>query len=115
MIKETVVAVSIVTMAAGAALAPSAVSASATDTPLVVADSHEDACNPCGGEEEEEEEASFGEPIVVAECNPCDACNPCGGEEEEEEASFGEPIVVAECNPCDACNPCGGEEEEEEA
>ncbi len=59
MIKETVVAVSVVTMAAGAALAPSAVSAG--DTPIVVADSHDDdpcgACNPCA-------------------CNPC-ACNPC--------------------------------------
>ena len=86
MIKETVVAVSVVTMAAGAALAPSAVSAS--DTPIVVVDSHEDdPCNPCGA------------------CNPCGGCNPC-------ESSLGEPIVVAECNPCagdeDPCNPCGG-------
>ena len=45
MIKETVVAVSIITMAAGAALAPSAVSAG--DQPIVVADSHDDPCNPC--------------------------------------------------------------------
>jgi hypothetical protein len=76
MIKETVVAVSIVTMAAGAALAPSAVSA-AQDGSIVVADSHGDACNPCGGEEEEE--SSLGDRIIFADD---DACNPCGGEEE---------------------------------
>ena len=58
MIKETVVAVSIVTMAAGAALAPSAVSAD--DGRIVVADSH-DPCNPCAADP----------------CNPCAACNPC--------------------------------------
>ena len=52
MIKETVIAVSVITMAAGAALAPTA--ASAGEQPLVVADSH-DACNPC---------------------NPCAGCNP---------------------------------------
>ena len=70
MIKETVIAVSIVTMAAGAALAPSAVSAA--DEPFVVASCNPcDACNPCGG----------CNPCEV--CNPCDACNPCGG-----------------CNPC---------------
>ena len=70
MIKETVIAVSVITMAAGAALAPTA--ASAGEQPLVVADSHDvcNPCNPCGG------------------CNPCavdedDPCNPCGG-----------------CNPC---------------
>ncbi len=71
MIKETVVAVSIVTMAAGAALAPSAVSAGSQ--PLVLADSHDacedDPCNPC--------------PDPCGGCNPCGACNPCGG-----------------CNPC---------------
>ncbi len=83
MIKETVVAVSIVTMAAGAALAPSAVSAD--DQPIVVADSHDDPCNPC------------------AACNPCDACNPCAAEEED-------PCnPCAACNPCDACNPCAAE------
>ena len=52
MIKETVIAVSIVTMAAGAALAPSSVSAG--DEPIVVA-----SCNPCDA------------------CNPCGGCNPC--------------------------------------
>ena len=55
MIKETVIAVSVVTMAAGAALAPSAVSAA--DQPIVVASCN--PCDPCGG------------------CNPCEACNPC--------------------------------------
>ena len=86
MIKETVVAVSIVTMAAGAALAPSAVSAG--EQPTVVADSHEDPCNPCGA------------------CNPCEACNPCGGCNPCE-SSLDERIVVADaCNPCEACNPC---------
>ena len=78
MIKETVVAVSIVTMAAGAALAPSTVSAG--DQPIVVADSHEDACNPC------------------AACNPCDACNPCAA---------CNPCDA--CNPCGGCNPCAGD------
>ena len=70
MIKETVIAVSIVTMAAGAALAPTA--ASAGEQPIVVASCNPcDACNPCGG----------CNPCEA--CNPCDACNPCGG-----------------CNPC---------------
>ena len=52
MIKETVIAVSVVTMAAGAALAPSAVSAG--EQPIVVASCN--PCDPCGG------------------CNPCEAC-----------------------------------------
>ena len=67
MIKETVIAVSVITMAAGAALAPTA--ASAGEQPLVVADSH-DVCNPCGG----------CNPCAVDEddpCNPCGGCNPC--------------------------------------
>ena len=60
MIKETVIAVSVVTMAAGAALAPTA--ASAGEQPIVVASCNPcDPCNPCGA------------------CNPCDPCNPCGG------------------------------------
>ena len=79
MIKETVVAVSIITMAAGAALAPSAVSAD--DQRIVVADSHGDACNPCA--------VDPCNPCAVDPCNPCAACNPC-----------------ATCNPCAACNPC---------
>ncbi len=63
MLKETVIAVSVVTMAAGAALAPSAVDAK--QCPLVVADSHEDPCNPCN-------------PCAGCNpCNPCGGCNPC--------------------------------------
>lgn len=68
MIKETVVAMTVVTMAAGAALVPSAVSA--TETPIVVADSHEacnpcNPCNPCAADDEE---------------NACNPCNPCAAE-----------------------------------
>ena len=71
MIRETVVAVSIVTMAAGAALAPSAVSAD--DQPIVVADSHEDPCNPCNPCAADDEDP-------CAACNPCGGCNPCASE-----------------------------------
>ena len=69
MIKETVIAVSVVTMAAGAALAPTA--ASAGEQPLVFASCNPcDACNPCAG----------CNPCAADEedpCNPCGACNPC--------------------------------------
>lgn len=61
MIKETVVAVTVVTMAAGGALLPSAVSAA--EKPIVVAScSACNPCNPCG---------------ACNPCNPCGACNPC--------------------------------------
>ena len=62
MIKETVIAVSVVTMAAGAALAPSAVSAG--EQPIVVASCN--PCNPCAADED-----------PCNPCNPCGGCNPC--------------------------------------
>ena len=74
MIKETVVAVSIVTMAAGAALAPSAVSAD--DQPIVVAD----ACNPCAACNPCEVCNPCDPCNPCAACNPCDPCNPCAAE-----------------------------------
>ncbi len=53
MLKETIVAVTIVTMAAGAFLLPTAISAG--EKPIVLA-----SCSACNL------------------CNPCAACNPCG-------------------------------------
>lgn len=55
MIKETIVAVTVVTMAAGGAILPTAVSAD--DGSIVVA-----GCNPCN---------------PCEACNPCNPCNPC--------------------------------------
>jgi hypothetical protein len=52
MLKETIVAMTVVTMTAGASLLPTAVSAA--EKPIVLASCS--ACNPC---------------------NPCGGCNPC--------------------------------------
>ena len=71
MLKETIVAVTVVTMTAGAALLPTAVSAG--EKPIVLAACS--ACNPCN-------------PCKACNpCNPCAACNPCN--------------PCGACNPCD--------------
>ena len=74
MLKETIIAMTVVTVAAGAA-----VPAMATDTaskPIVVA-----ACNPCNPC------ASKGNPCnpcnpCAAKGNPCNPCNPCAAKKQ---------------------------------
>ncbi len=77
MLKETIVALSVVTLAGSAAVLPTA-EAKAADTSVQIA-----ACNPC----------------ATKACNPCNpcaakACNPCN------------PCAAKACNPCNPCNPC---------
>ncbi len=85
MLKETVIALSVATLATSAIALPSA-SVKAADTSVQIAA----GCNPCN-------------PCAAAACNPCNpcaaaACNPCN------------PCAAAACNPCNpraaACNPC---------
>ena len=78
MLKETVVALSVATLSASAAVLPTA-AAKAADTTVQIA-----ACNPCN-------------PCAANACNPCNpcaakACNPCN--------------PCAANNPCNPCNPC---------
>ncbi|MCG8355788.1 MAG: hypothetical protein MI920_09475 [Kiloniellales bacterium] len=80
MLKETIVALSVVTLAGSAAALPTA-EAKAADTSVQIA-----ACNPCN-------------PCAAKACNPCNpcaakACNPCN------------PCAAKTCNPCNPCNPC---------
>ena len=82
MLKETLVALSVVTLATTVIALPTA-TAKAANTPVQIAQ-----CNPC----------------AAAACNPCNpcavkVCNPCN------------PCAAAACNPCNpcaaaACNPC---------
>ena len=81
MLKKTVVALSVATLATSAVALPTAV-AKAADTSVQLA-----ACNPCN-------------PCAAAKCNPCNPCaaaknpcNPCN------------PCAAAK-NPCNPCNPC---------
>lgn len=82
MLKKTAVALSVATLAVGAAALPEA---QARDLSAVQVASCTAACNPCN-------------PCAVKKtgcnpCNPCAAagCNPCN------------PCAAAGCNPC---NPC---------
>jgi len=83
MLKETLVALSVATLATSAVALPVAI-AKAADTSIQLAQCN--ACNPC----------------AAAACNPCNpcavkTCNPCN------------PCAAAACNPCNpcaACNPC---------
>lgn len=63
MLKETIIAMTVVTVAAGAALP--AVAAGSDSKPLVIA--ADNPCNPC---------AAKGNP-----CNPCSPCNPCAAKQ----------------------------------
>jgi hypothetical protein len=86
MIKKTVVALSVATLATGAVALPEA---QARDVSTVQVATCTAACNPCN-------------PCAAAACNPCNpcsvvkpACNPCN------------PCAAAAgCNPCNPCNPC---------
>ncbi len=85
MIRKTILALSVATLATGAAILPGA-QAQAADTSIQVA-ACAAKCNPC----------------AAAKCNPCNPCaakkNPCN------------PCAAAKCNPCNPCaaakcNPC---------
>ena len=85
MIKKTVLALSVATLATSAIALPTAVS-QAAETPVQIAA----GCNPCN-------------PCAAA--NPCNPCNPCAVKK----------ILCNPCNPCAAkkscaaanpCNPC---------
>jgi hypothetical protein len=80
MLKKTFVALSVVTLATGAAVLPMASAKAAADTSVqIAACAPKNPCNPC------------------AATNPCAAanpCNPCAAK------------VVNPCNPCAAANPC---------
>jgi hypothetical protein len=89
MIKKTVLALSVATLATSAAALPSAV-AKADGTSVQIAAGCNpcatNACNPCN-------------PCAAAACNPCNPCaaqknpcNPCN--------------PCAATNPCNPCNPC---------
>ena len=82
MIKKTVLALSVATIATSGVALPAAVAGQAADTSVQIAA----GCNPCN-------------PCAVKACNPCNpcaaaSCNPCN------------PCAAASCNPCNPCNPC---------
>lgn len=80
MIKETLVALSVATLASGAVVLPTA-TAKAADSGIQLAA----GCNPCN-------------PCATAAANPCNPCNPCAAK------------LINPCNPCNPCaagNPCG--------
>lgn len=74
MLKETIVAVTVVTVAAGGAVLPTAVSAGQGTIQLAACG----GCNPCN-------------PCAAKGCNPCNPCNPCAAK------------GCGACNPCNPC------------
>ncbi len=76
MIKKTVLALSVATLATAAVALPTAVS-QAAGAPIQIAA----GCNPCN-------------PCAAA--NPCNPCNPCAIKK----------VTCNPCNPCAAANPC---------
>ncbi len=79
MIKRTVVALSVATLATAAIALPTAVSQAAGPSIQIAAS--DNPCNPC------------------AAANPCNPCNPCAAKK----------VLVNPCNPCNPCaaaNPC---------
>jgi hypothetical protein len=87
MIKKTVIALSVATLATGAVALPTAVS-KAADTSIQIA-----ACNPCA-------------PKACGACNPCaaKACNPCNPCAAKNPCNPCNPCAAK--NPCNPCNPC---------
>jgi len=88
MLKETIVALSVVTLSAGAVALPGA-AVKAADTGVQIAA----GCNPCN-------------PCAANPCNPCAAANPCN-------PCAANPCAAANpCNPCAAnpCNPCAAQQ-----
>ena len=74
MLKETILAVTVVTVAAGGAVLPNAVSAG--EKPIQLA-----ACGACGA-------CGACNPCAANACNPCNPCNPC---------------AAKGCGPCNPC------------
>ncbi len=85
MIKKTVIALSVVTLATGAIALPTAVSKAAGTSIQIVA-----GCNPCAPKT-----CGACNPCAASACNPCNPCNPCAVK-----------ILCNPCNPCAAKNPC---------
>ncbi len=92
MLKETLIALSVATLASSAIALPTA-SAQAADTSVQIAANH--VCNPCAAAA-----CNPCNPCAAAKaCNPCNPCNPCA------------VVLKPACNPCNpcaakACNPC---------
>ncbi len=88
MIKKTVIALSVATLATGAIALPTAV-AKAADTSIQIAA----GCNPCA-------------PKACNPCNPCaaSACNPCNPCAAKNPCNPCNPCAAK--NPCNPCNPC---------
>ena len=75
MLKETVIAVTVVTVAAAGALLPNPASAAGQQPIQLAACGGCSACNPC----------------AAKGCNPCNPCNPCAAK------------GCNPCNPCNPC------------
>jgi hypothetical protein len=84
MIKKTVVALSVATMATSAIALPTAMS-HATEAPIQIAA----GCNPCN---------------PCAAKNPCNPCNPCAAKILVNPCNPCNPCAAK--NPCNPCNPC---------
>ena len=83
MFKKTAVALSVATLATGAAALPEA---QARDyTSVQVASCAANPCNPCATAA-----CNPCNPCAAASCNPCNPCSPC----------------AVKKNPCGGCNPC---------
>lgn len=83
MFKKTAVALSVATLATGAAALPDA---QARDyTSVQVASCAANPCNPCAAAA-----CNPCNPCAAASCNPCNPCSPC----------------AVKKNPCGGCNPC---------
>ena len=83
MFKKTAVALSVATLATGAAALPEA---QARDyTTVQVASCAANPCNPCAAAA-----CNPCNPCAAASCNPCNPCSPC----------------AVKKNPCGGCNPC---------
>ncbi len=90
MLKKTVVALSVATLATGAVALPTAVSKAAGPSIQVAA-----GCNPCAAK-------------TCGACNPCAAkvCNPCNPCAAKSPCNPCNPCAAVEKNPCNPCNPC---------
>ena len=89
MLKETFVALSVATLATGAAVLPMATANAAATAQVQIAAS-DNPCNPCNN------------PCAAA--NPCNPCNPCAAANPCNPCN---PCLAANpCNPCAATNPC---------
>lgn len=88
MLKKTVVALSVATLATTAVALPTA-ETRAADTSVQIAQ-----CNPC-------------QPKTCGACNPCaaKACNPCNPCAPKILIPCN-PCAAAKCSPCNPCNPC---------